>query len=90
MKKTKILTATLLVAIIGLITVAADHIDAPAVSGTKADEKFAAGTEAGLFEEVGLPVIVMGPGNMAQAHTPDEFIEIAQLAGCMEQLRSFV
>ena len=60
------------------------------VSGTKADEKFAAGTEAGLFEEVGLPVIVMGPGNMAQAHTPDEFIEIAQLAGCMEQLRSFV
>jgi len=37
MKKTKILTATLLVAIIGLITVAADHIDAPAVSGTKAD-----------------------------------------------------
>ena len=37
MKKTKILTATLLVAIICLITVAADHIDAPAVSGTKAD-----------------------------------------------------
>jgi len=37
MKKTKILTATLLVAIIGLITVAVDHIDAPAVSGTKAD-----------------------------------------------------
>lgn len=37
MKKTKILTATLIVAIISLITVAADHIDAPEVSGTNAD-----------------------------------------------------
>ncbi len=37
MKKTKILVATVFVAIIGLITIAADHIDAPAVSGTSAD-----------------------------------------------------
>jgi hypothetical protein len=37
MKKTKILVGTIFVAIIGLITVAADHIDAPAVAGTNAD-----------------------------------------------------
>ncbi|PQJ78215.1 DUF4331 family protein [Polaribacter porphyrae] len=37
MKKTKILVATMIVAIIGLITVAADHIDAPAVTGGSAD-----------------------------------------------------
>ncbi|MBU3012512.1 DUF4331 domain-containing protein [Polaribacter vadi] len=37
MKKTKILAATVFAAIIGLITIAADHIDAPAVSGTSAD-----------------------------------------------------
>lgn len=37
MKKTKLLAATLLVAIIGLIAVAADHIDAPAITGTSAD-----------------------------------------------------
>ena len=37
MKKTKILVATLLVAITGLITIAADHIDAPAVTGGTAD-----------------------------------------------------
>lgn len=37
MKKTKILVATVFAAIIGLITIAADHIDAPAASGTTAD-----------------------------------------------------
>lgn len=40
MKKTKILKATLLAAIIGLITVATNHIDAPAVSGTKVELTF--------------------------------------------------
>jgi hypothetical protein len=37
MKKTKILVGAIFVAIIGLITVAADHIDAPAAAGTSAD-----------------------------------------------------
>lgn len=37
MKKTKILAATMIVAIIGIITIAADHIDAPASKGTTAD-----------------------------------------------------
>ncbi len=37
MKKTKILIGTIFIAILSLITVAADHIDAPAVSGTNAD-----------------------------------------------------
>tara|TARA_R110002167_G_scaffold106905_6_gene273920 strand:- start:735 stop:1427 length:693 start_codon:yes stop_codon:yes gene_type:complete len=37
MKKTKILAATIFTAIIGLITIAADHIDAPAARGTSAD-----------------------------------------------------
>lgn len=37
MKKSKILLGTVIIAIIGLITVAADHIDAPATMGTSAD-----------------------------------------------------
>ena len=41
------------------------------------------GTEAGLFEEAGRPTVVCGPGDIAQAHTADEFIEEAQLAECM-------
>ena len=36
-------------------------------------------TEAGQFQEAGLSAIVCGPGSIAQAHQPDEFIEISQL-----------
>ena len=39
-------------------------------------------TEGGLFEAVGLPTIVCGPGSIQQAHAPDEFIEIAELDRC--------
>ncbi len=37
MKKSKILVATAFAAVIGLVTIAADHIDAPASKGTTAD-----------------------------------------------------
>ncbi|MCL1902221.1 MAG: M20 family metallopeptidase [Alphaproteobacteria bacterium] len=36
-------------------------------------------TEAGFFAKLGIPTIVFGPGNIAQAHTVDEFIEISEL-----------
>lgn len=39
------------------------------------------GTEAGLYEEcLGVPVVVCGPGSMAQGHTADEFLAAAELA----------
>ena len=47
--------------------------------GTK---KVAFGTEAGGFHQSGIPAIVCGPGSINQAHKPDEFIEISQLAAC--------
>ena len=37
-------------------------------------------TEAGFFYEAGVPTVVCGPGSIQQAHKPDEFIDIAQLA----------
>ncbi|WP_370312912.1 acetylornithine deacetylase [Sagittula sp.] len=41
------------------------------------------GTEGGLFaERLDVPVVVCGPGDMAQGHQPDEFIETEQLAEC--------
>jgi acetylornithine deacetylase len=46
-------------------------------------------TEAGLFQEAGIPAVVCGPGNIEQAHKPDEFIAVAQLRLCeafMERL----
>ncbi|MGE0231866.1 MAG: acetylornithine deacetylase [Flavobacteriaceae bacterium] len=39
-------------------------------------------TEAGLFQRAGAPAIVCGPGSIAQAHKPNEFVEIAQLEAC--------
>lgn len=45
------------------------------------------GTEAGLYEAAGIPSIVCGPGDIAQAHTPDEWIAESQLAACDTFLR---
>jgi acetylornithine deacetylase len=40
-------------------------------------------TEAGLFQEAGSPSVVIGPGDIAQAHAADEFIAKDQLESCM-------
>jgi len=39
-------------------------------------------TEAGQFQGAGLETIILGPGSIAQAHQPDEFVEVAQLDAC--------
>jgi acetylornithine deacetylase len=44
-------------------------------------------TEASLFQLGGAPSVVCGPGDIAQAHTPNEFIEIAELEKCLGFLR---
>jgi len=36
-------------------------------------------TEAGQFQREGLPTVICGPGSIAQAHQPDEYLEVAQL-----------
>ncbi len=40
-------------------------------------------TEAGHFQRAGLPTVVCGPGSIAEAHKPDEFVDEAQLAACL-------
>jgi acetylornithine deacetylase len=40
------------------------------------------GTEGGIFQEAGMAAIVCGPGDIAQAHTPDEWIAESELAAC--------
>ena len=37
-------------------------------------------TEAGLFQQAGIPAVVCGPGSIAVAHKPDEYITRAELA----------
>lgn len=45
------------------------------------------GTEAGLFQQLGMDVIVCGPGSIAQAHKPDEFVTLRQLDQCLNLLK---
>lgn len=69
----------------------------PGLAGTPSDEpvaqamrilgeararKVGFGTEAGLFAAAGIPAVICGPGDIAQAHKPDEFITLDQLARC--------
>lgn len=44
-------------------------------------------TEAGQFQRAGIATVVCGPGRIDQAHQPDEYIDIAELAACIELLR---
>jgi acetylornithine deacetylase len=52
------------------------------LTGANSVSKVAFGTEAGLFQETGIPTVICGPGNIAQAHKPDEYIELEQIALC--------
>ena len=49
------------------------------LSGDNGAGKVSFGTEAGLFSRAGIPAVVCGPGSIAQAHKPDEFITIDQV-----------
>jgi len=44
------------------------------------------GTEAGLYQAAGIPSVVWGPGDIAVAHRPDEFVEVSDLEACLELL----
>jgi acetylornithine deacetylase len=52
--------------------------------------KVAFGTEAGLFNAAGIPTIVCGPGDIDQAHKPNEFVALEQVALCETFLRRIV
>jgi len=49
-----------------------------AVTGDNAAHVVSYGTEAGQFQDAGYSAVVCGPGDIAQAHQPNEFIEVAQ------------
>ena len=49
------------------------------------------GTEAGLYaDRLGVPAVILGPGDIADAHRPDEFVDPAQLDRCSDVLRRTV
>ena len=48
------------------------------------------GTEASWFQDAGIPTVVCGPGSIEQAHKPDEFIALSQIAACERLLLQLV
>jgi acetylornithine deacetylase len=52
------------------------------LTGANSTGKVAFGTEGGLFQEAGIPTVICGPGDIAQAHKPDEYVDVEQVALC--------
>ena len=48
------------------------------ITGDNAEHVVSYGTEAGQFQERGYSAVICGPGDIAQAHQPNEYIEISQ------------
>jgi acetylornithine deacetylase len=57
------------------------------LAGEQRTTLVAFGTEAGLFKGAGIPTVVCGPGSIMQAHQPDEFVSLEQLARCEAFMR---
>ncbi len=56
------------------------------LTGRNTAEVVPFGTEAGLFQSMGMSVAVCGPGSIDQAHKPDEFVSLEQLSACLTML----
>ena len=56
------------------------------LTGDNSREVVSFGTEAGLFQEIGISTVVCGPGSIEQAHKVDEFIELSELKKCIKFL----
>jgi acetylornithine deacetylase len=57
------------------------------LAGQNATAAVSYGTEAGLFEDRALATIVCGPGDIAQAHQPNEFVSLEQVEACTRFFR---
>ncbi len=56
-------------------------------AGTHGHGKVSFGTEASLFHNAAIPTIICGPGHIAQAHQPNEWVALEQLARCEAFMR---
>jgi len=56
------------------------------ITGDNSREVVSFGTEAGLFQEIGISTAVCGPGSIEQAHKIDEFIKLEEINKCLKFL----
>jgi acetylornithine deacetylase len=52
------------------------------LAGDSETRKVAYGTEAGLFQQIGVPTLVCGPGDIHQAHRRNEYLSLGQIREC--------
>lgn len=60
------------------------------LTGANRTDVVSFGTEAGLFQQLGISTIVCGPGSIEQAHKPDEFVSKDQLGQAVSMLQRLV
>jgi len=58
-----------------------------ACNGTHHFGKVSFGTEASLFHNASIPTVICGPGHIAQAHQPNEWVAVEQIARCEAFMR---
>ena len=56
------------------------------LTGDNSRQVVSFGTEAGLFQEIGISTVVCGPGSIEQAHKIDEYIVLDELKKCLRLL----
>lgn len=80
----------------GRVPALATAADSPAVraavdfGGLPSDEHVTYGTDGGAFCSAGIETVICGPGDIAQAHGADEYVEIAQLEACQDFLATML
>lgn len=60
------------------------------LTGARSASAASYATEAGLFHEAGIPTVICGPGDIEQAHRPNEFVALDQLAKCESFLNALI
>lgn len=60
------------------------------LTGVKNAKAASYATEAGLFHEAGIPTVICGPGDIEQAHRPNEFVTLDQLAKCEDFMLTLI
>ncbi|MGO4851813.1 acetylornithine deacetylase [Phaeovulum sp. W22_SRMD_FR3] len=48
------------------------------------------GTEAGLFQQAGIPTVICGPGDIGRAHKPEEYLTLAELSAARALIMALV
>ena len=56
------------------------------LTGDNSRQVVSFGTEAGLFQEIGISTVVCGPGSIEQAHKIDEYIALDEIKKCLQLL----